>query len=130
MRCSDTFHSAENCPEGGHEPEAQALSSPAELARWVEVNHGDHPEWVDELRALLPRGDSGWRTGPPPDHGYYLGAWRHGDRWVVSELWFNPDSTGSKWWPTRRYLGERDKTHQTVPVVAWMPVPPYDGPGA
>jgi hypothetical protein len=33
---------------------AQVLSSPAELARWVEASHGDHPEWVDELRALLP----------------------------------------------------------------------------
>jgi len=32
----------------------QALSSPAELARWVEVHHGDHPEWVEELRRLLP----------------------------------------------------------------------------
>lgn len=33
---------------------AETLSSPAELARWVEANHGDHPEWVSELRALLP----------------------------------------------------------------------------
>jgi hypothetical protein len=35
-------------------PDAQALSSPAELARWVEVHHGDHREWVGELRSLLP----------------------------------------------------------------------------
>jgi len=33
----------------------QVLSSPSELARWVETNHGDHIEWVDELRELLPR---------------------------------------------------------------------------
>jgi hypothetical protein len=43
-------------PGGDDRLEAlQALSSPAELARWVEACHGDHPEWVDELRSLLPR---------------------------------------------------------------------------
>jgi hypothetical protein len=36
----------------------QVLSSPAELARWVEVHHGDHPEWVSQLRSLLPAADA------------------------------------------------------------------------
>ncbi len=43
---------------------SQALSSPAELARWVEVHHGDHPEWADELRALLPVSPSRWDPVP------------------------------------------------------------------
>jgi hypothetical protein len=44
----------------------QALSSPAELARWVEIHHGDHPEWVAELRALLPREEG---RPMPASHG-------------------------------------------------------------
>jgi len=38
----------------GRDELAEVLSSPAELARWVEINHGDHPQWVAELRTLLP----------------------------------------------------------------------------
>ncbi len=66
-----------------------------------------------------------WQTGKPPDHGYYLGAWLRDGRWVVSELWFNPDSIGSGWWPTRGYLDERELSHQTIDVVAWMAMPEY-----
>jgi NTP pyrophosphatase (non-canonical NTP hydrolase) len=43
----------------------EALSSPAELARWVETHHGDHPEWVDELRSLLPRAPGPARSRQP-----------------------------------------------------------------
>jgi hypothetical protein len=153
MKCSDTLHSAENCPEGpghgqapvkllnalaneGERVEAeqagyrlammeQSLSSPAALARWVEVHHGDHPEWVDELRGLLP---SAWRASPPAEAGYYLAAWERGHpgAWTVSELWFNPD-TG--WWSSRGYLRQRDPGHRPLEgVVAWMPVPAYEPP--
>jgi len=73
-----------------------------------------------------------WRTGRPDGHGYYLGAWRSGDRWIVSELWFNPDSTGSGWWSSRGYLVAygTDRAVFTVPVVAWAPMPVYEPPGA
>lgn len=66
-----------------------------------------------------------WRTDRPPDHGYYLGAWRRGGRWTVSELWFNPDSIGTGWWSTRGYLNEREHTTGTIPVEAWIPMPVY-----
>jgi len=69
-----------------------------------------------------------WRTGQPPEHGYYLGAWKTpGGRWVVSELWFNPDSIGSGWWASRGYL-HQPHTFTTVPVVAWIPMPEYEPP--
>jgi hypothetical protein len=67
-----------------------------------------------------------WRTGRPPTRGYYLAAWRCGDRWRVSELWFSPDSIGSGWWASRGYLGERTTVSETLPVEAWMPMPAYD----
>lgn len=69
-----------------------------------------------------------WNTEPPKTHGYYLGAW---PRWegshsyIVSELWFNPDSIGTGWFISRGYLGERDTYHDTVPVVAWTSLPEY-----
>jgi hypothetical protein len=71
-----------------------------------------------------------WRTGRPPEHGYYLAAWTTpAGRVVVSELWFNPSSFGSGWWSSRGYL--RQEHHlsksETVPVAAWMPLP--DPPG-
>lgn len=83
-----------------------------------------------------PAGDLGdvaasrWRTGRPPDHGYYLGAWRRGEGWAVSELWFNPDSIGTGWWSSRGYLGEDGGRYstETIPVEAWMPMPEYPGP--
>jgi hypothetical protein len=50
---------ADLTPEGSPASDAlQALSSPAELARWAEVHHGDHPEWIEELRRLLPQAAS------------------------------------------------------------------------
>jgi hypothetical protein len=72
-----------------------------------------------------------WRTGKPPEHGYYLAAWRHtgvhDSRYHVSELWFNP-STG--WFTERAYFGERhdyyDFMYTRKEVVAWMPMPRYD----
>jgi hypothetical protein len=65
-----------------------------------------------------------WQTGRPPDHGYYLAAWRRQGQLVVSELWFNPDSTGSGWWAGRAYLGDRPwGGGDPLPVVAWMPMP-------
>ena len=72
----------------------------------------------------------GWNTGRPPVHGYYLGAWQRGTppAWTVSELWFNPDSTGSGWWSSRGYLDDRMSwTSVAVDVAAWMPVPVYPG---
>jgi hypothetical protein len=67
-----------------------------------------------------------WQTGKPPDHGYYLGAWRRGSRWHVSELWYNPDSG---WWPTRGYLhgylSPGSYSIKPIPVTAWMPKPEY-----
>ena len=66
-----------------------------------------------------------WRTGRPPEHGYYLGAWQCGERWTVSELWFNPDSIGTGWWPSRGYFHERSAGMETIAVRAWMPMPVY-----
>lgn len=62
-----------------------------------------------------------WRTDPPPEDGYYLGAWKRGGRWVVSELWFN---TSTGWWASRGYLHDR-AAGEAVRVVAWMPMPVY-----
>ena len=75
------------------------------------------------------RGVSEWSTGKPPGHGYYLGAWKRGDRYAVSELWFNPDSHGTGWWATRGYLSEREWHAGTIPVEAWMPMPEYGKDG-
>lgn len=77
------------------------------------------------LDAMSAKGaEPQWRAGRPPAHGYYLGAWRRGARWTVSELWFNPDSIGTGWWSSRGYLGGCP-CPETVPVEAWMPVPGY-----
>lgn len=67
-----------------------------------------------------------WNTGKPDKHGYYLGAWKRGDQWVVSELWYNPSSFGTGWWNGRGYF-HQDCTTGTEPmnVVAWMPMPFY-----
>jgi hypothetical protein len=44
----------------------------------------------------------------------------------VSELWFNPDSTGTGWWPDRGYMeGVRDGTTKTIPVEAWAEMPVF-----
>jgi hypothetical protein len=69
----------------------------------------------------------GWQPGRPPVPGYYLGAWKRGGRWVVSELWFNQDSAGSGWWSSRGYLEGTGRTAVQVEVKAWMPVPEYGG---
>jgi hypothetical protein len=68
-----------------------------------------------------------WRTDNPPDHGYYLGAWKRHGRWVVSELWFNPSSSMTRWWTRRGYLSEdyAEIGPESVEVKAWMPVPKY-----
>ena len=67
-----------------------------------------------------------WNIGRPPTHGYYLGAWKRGGQWVVSELWFNPDSIGTGWWTGRGYFDQRDTTGtDPLNVAAWMPMPPY-----
>lgn len=67
-----------------------------------------------------------WRTDKPSKHGYYLGAWLRGERWIVSELWFNPDSVSTGWWASRGYLEPGLSHHSiSVDVVAWMPVPEY-----
>ena len=69
---------------------------------------------------------SEWNTGRPPEkHGYYLGAWKNAyGKYVVSELWFNEDSIGSRWWAGRGYF-RQDSGHQPIDVVAWMPIPEY-----
>ena len=77
------------------------------------------------LTELTLRAPSRWRTSRPPEHGYYLGAWRRGDGWTVSELWFNPDSTGTGWWASRGYLDGHTLRAMPVKVEAWMPVPAY-----
>lgn len=60
----------------------------------------------------------------PDNHGYYLGAWKHQGRWVVSELWYNPDAIGTGWFSSRGYFHQKDD-HVTIGVVAWMPMPTY-----
>jgi hypothetical protein len=71
----------------------------------------------------------------PPDHGYYIAAWRDGESWRVSELWYNPQSLGSGWWATRGYMarftGETmgHESKRSLTVIAWMPKPEYPGPG-
>ena len=67
-----------------------------------------------------------WKTGNPPKDGYYLAAWKRSGKWAVSELWFNPDSIGTGWWPTRGYFGQDNSClRDTINVVAWMPLPEY-----
>lgn len=66
-----------------------------------------------------------WQPGRPPGHGYYLGAWQRHGRWFVSELWFNPDSTGTGWWASRGYLDPMSHTAVPIPVEAWTPMPKY-----
>jgi hypothetical protein len=70
----------------------------------------------------------GWIHGTePPGAGYYLGAWQQNGRWVVSELWFNPQSLGTGWWPIRGYLhwAVGRQTGITIHVRAWMPMPEF-----
>jgi hypothetical protein len=74
--------------------------------------------WGGPMAIVAP-----WREGRPPEHGYFLAAWRRAGLLVVSELWFNPDSTGSGWWSSRGYLGDRLWESESLPVVAWMPMP-------
>jgi hypothetical protein len=68
-----------------------------------------------------------WRTDNPPNHGYYLAAWRKfpDGKWLASELWYNP---ANGWWPSRGYLGQRSESPYPLEgVVAWMPLPEYPG---
>lgn len=67
-----------------------------------------------------------WRTDMPPDHGYYLAAWKRGEQWAVSELWFNPDSVGTGWWPSRGYLRQDSTGMDAIAVEAWMFMPVYE----
>ncbi len=67
-----------------------------------------------------------WHTDRPPRHGYYLGAWQRHGHWFVSELWFNPSSTGTGWWAGRGYLDPvLHSIPEPVPVEAWTPMPEY-----
>lgn len=66
-----------------------------------------------------------WRTDRPHKSGYYLAAWKRAEDVVVSELWFNPDSHGSGWWPSRGYLHQDWPSKQPVEVVAWLPMPKF-----
>lgn len=52
-------------------------------------------------------------------------AWKRGDQWAVSELWFNPDSIGTGWWPSRGYFHQDSRGTETIAVEAWMPMPAY-----
>lgn len=68
---------------------------------------------------------TGWRSGNPPDHGYYLVSWMDGSMPTVSELWYNPTNG---WWTARGYLqyydGQRNwAQHAVEGVYAWMPMP-------
>ena len=71
----------------------------------------------------------------PPERGYYIAAWRDEGHWRVSELWYNPQSTGSGWWPTRgymaRFVGDVASTApvRSLTVAAWMPIAAFPGPG-
>lgn len=95
----------------------------------IERNRWGGPSpWAgkDSRTDAQKRGD--WRTGRPAKHGYYLAAWQTlAGMWMVSELWFNPQSTGTGWWASRGYLGDRTAgVQETLPVVAWMPMPVFD----
>lgn len=71
----------------------------------------------------------------PPGHGYYIAAWDDNGSTRVSELWFNPDSKGSGWWPSRgymaRFIGDAAAVNpvRSLTVYAWMKMPEYPGPG-
>jgi hypothetical protein len=76
--------------------------------------------------------DLNWRTDKPPEHGYYIAAWNDNGTPRVSELWYNPDSHASGWWPTRgymaRFVGDIAATSRPVKaltVYAWMYKPEY-----
>ncbi len=66
-----------------------------------------------------------WQYKPPRRHGYYLAAYRRGNMYMVSELWFNPDSLNPGWWASRSYFGEAPRA-MPVDVIAWMPKPVYE----
>ncbi|GAB5444858.1 MAG: hypothetical protein Fues2KO_52070 [Fuerstiella sp.] len=78
--------------------------------------------------------DDGWRFGDPPKRGYYLATWVRDEKRVVSELWFNPNSSGPcSWHSTRGYLSERRTTagEGIRSVLAWKPMPkPWVDPDA
>lgn len=67
-----------------------------------------------------------WNFDDPEKSGYYIAMHLFGDGHpCVSQLWFNPDSSG-KWWSSRGYFHERDIPRPVEPVrnvVAWMPMP-------
>ena len=71
----------------------------------------------------------------PPEAGYYIAAWNDEDHWRVSELWFNPDSPGSGWWPSRgymaRFVGDSPpkESKRSLTVAGWMPKPKFPGGG-
>lgn len=67
----------------------------------------------------------GWRTDRPAAHGYYLAVWELRGKWVVSELWFNPDSGDPGWWSSRGYLGGHSNPHNPIKVAAWREKPIY-----
>ncbi len=76
--------------------------------------------------------DLNWRTDKPPEHGYYIAAWNDNGTPRVSELWYNPESHASGWWPTRgymaRFVGDIAATSRPVKaltVYAWMYKPEY-----
>jgi hypothetical protein len=80
---------------------------------------------------------SGWigAETEPPNQGYYLAVWMDEGSHRVSELWFDPNTSGSKWWPTRGYMARfvGDAAHRapkrSLTVVAWQMMPEYPGPG-
>lgn len=71
----------------------------------------------------------------PPESGYYIAAWNDEGHWRVSELWYNPNSHGSGWWPSRNYMarfvGDAAITfpRRSLTVAAWMQMPKYPGLG-
>lgn len=75
---------------------------------------------------MRQRNQRRWRIGTTPvDQGFYLGAWKRGKKWIVSELWYNPSSIGTGWWASRGYLGQMTGLNEPIDVVAWMPLPEY-----
>lgn len=77
-----------------------------------------------------------WNTkSKPVTHGYYLAAWDDEGHWRVSELWFNPDSAGSGWWPTRGYMARfvgdvaYNMPKRSLTVAGWMAIPEFPGAG-
>lgn len=80
---------------------------------------------IDAYAVAFTHAHAAWKRGNPQDKGYYLAAWKDRTDWVVSELWYNPESVGTGWWSSRLYLGQEDHRQKSIDVVAWMDMPVF-----